>query len=189
MRAYLDGDIEDKSRNIAEQFNVINNRFLNWAKKAVNNIDDIIIKCPSCKTITFSMTNNINGSLSRVCTNCGMDLTTLSSNYTSEVKFNSLSLEEYMNLFNEIYYLNKFNDLKNLSLIIHKCFDDFRLFVLNFLANNVNDENEVNYIMNNGEFVKNMTDAGFGNIFKLIEKSVKFKAAFNYKKYKLVLGK
>jgi transcription elongation factor Elf1 len=190
LRVYLDRDIEDKSRKVVDQFSVINDRFINWATKAVSNIDDIAFKCPSCKTITFSvMTVNNDNSINRACTNCGMDLIQSTSNYTSEINFNSLSLEEYMNLFNEIYYLNKFNDLKNLSLIIHKCFDKFRLLVSNFVINNVISENEINYMLNNSEFVKNMTDAGFGHIFPLTKDDVKPKAAFNYKKYKLVLGK
>ena len=186
---YLDRSIEDKSKGILNEFSAINNRFLDWAKKAISNINDIAVKCPNCKTEIFLVQSGNNEiGLSMACYNCGVDLREKSMG-ADEAKYNNLSLEEYVTLFNEIYNLNKVNNLKNLSLIMHKCFSEFIVILMNALTSDVLSENEYNFIMNNSEFIKNITDSGYGSVIKAIERMAKPKAAFNYKKYKLVLGK
>ena len=62
-------------------------------------------------------------------------------------------------------------------------------YISNLIIQKVTNKSELDLVLSNEEFIKNMADGGYGHLPELISSNISYKAAFNYKKYKLVLGK
>jgi hypothetical protein len=185
LRVYLGEDFLRQSDTVIESNSNINNLFINWVRKAVKNYDKNLVDCPNCRTLNFGSYISSNSKLIPGCFNCNYPFT---ARYEFET-YNDLSLEDAMSLLNTISYINQSNDVKNLSLIINAMYKHFINYISNLIIQKVTNKSELDLVLSNEEFIKNMADGGYGHLPELISSNISYKAAFNYKKYKLVLGK
>jgi hypothetical protein len=185
LRVYLGGDFSRQSDTVRESNSNVNNLFINWVRKAVKNYDKNLVECPNCRTLNFGSYISSNSRLVPGCFNCNNPF---SVGYEFET-YNDFSLEDAMSLLNTISYINQSSDVKNLSLIINAMYKHFINYISNLIIQKVTNKSELDLVLSNEEFIKNMTDGGYGHLPELISSNISYKAAFNYKKYKLVLGK